>query len=172
MDQGVAGLLGAAVGGAIGVIGTVSAAWLAGRGQRRSQHEQWLRQVRRDAYVHFVACLHRVERVVQQTDDAARVEGRPVPDGWPEEMMQASEALSAVMLEGPDEIYELALGAFHLAQEWWYALQYEYGNPSPEDTYHQTPSTDIGAATEMFLQAASRILRASDQGLLPAPPRT
>ncbi|MEU8835183.1 hypothetical protein [Streptomyces sp900116325] len=172
MDQGVAGLLGAAVGGAIGVIGTVSAAWLAGRGQRRSQHEQWLRQVRRDAYVHFVACLHRVGRVVQQTGEAARVEGRPVPDGWPEEMTQASEALSAVMLEGPDEIYELALEVFHLVQEWWYALQYEYRDPSPEDTYHDYPSTDIGAATEMFLLAASRVLRASDQGLQSAPPRT
>ncbi len=91
-----------------------------------------------------------------------------MPDGLPEEMMQASEALSAVMLEGPDEIYERALGVFHLAQEWWYALQYEYGDSSPGDTYHPTPSTDIGAATEMFLQAASRVLRASDQGLLSA----
>ncbi|WP_138430278.1 MULTISPECIES: hypothetical protein [Streptomyces] len=170
MDQGVAGLLGAAVGGAIGVIGTVSAAWLAGRGQRRSQHEQWLRQVRRDAYAHFVACLHRVERVVGETSNAA-LQGRPVPDGWPEEMTQAGEALSAVMLEGPDEIYELALEVFHLAQEWWYALRYEHGDPSPGDTYHDYPSTDIGAATEMFLQAASRVLRASDQGLLSAPPR-
>jgi hypothetical protein len=171
MDQGVAGLLGAAVGGAIGVIGTVSAAWLAGRGQRRSQHEQWLRQVRRDAYAHFVACLQRVERVVEQTGEAARVEGRPVPR-WPEEMTQAGEALSVVLLEGPDEIYQRALEVFRLAQEWWYAMRYEYGNPSPGDTYHGYPSTDIGAATEIFLQAASRVLRASDQGLLSAPPRT
>ncbi|MFF4054625.1 hypothetical protein ACFYZ0_02375 [Streptomyces sp. NPDC001708] len=172
MDQGVAGLLGAAVGGAIGVIGTVSAAWLAGRGQRRSQHEQWLRQVRRDSYAHFAACIDRVERVVTETGNAARLQGRPVPDGWPEELMQASQALSAVMLEGPDEIYERALGVFHLAQEWWYALQYEFRDPSPGDSHFREPSTDIGAATEMFLQAASRVLRASDQGLLSAPPRT
>lgn len=94
-----------------------------------------------------------------------------MPDGWPEEMMQASEALSAVKLEGPDEIYEQALEVFHLAQGWWYALQYHHGDPSPGDTFHDYPSTDIGAATEMFLEAASRVLRASDQGLLSAPHR-
>lgn len=163
--------MGAAVGGAIGVIGTVSAAWLAGRGQRRGQHEQWLRQVRRDAYVHYVACLQRLDRVIQQTGDAARVEGRPVPDRFPEEMEQTSEALSAVMLEGPDEIYERALEVFHLAQMWWNAMEFEHRVPSPEDTYHHYPSTDIGAATEMFMQSASRVLRASDQGLLSTPPR-
>jgi hypothetical protein len=87
-------------------------------------------------------------------------------------MTQADEALSVVLLEGPDEIYQRALEVFRLAQEWWYAMRYEYGNPSPGDTYHGYPSTDIGAATEIFLQAASRVLRASDQGLLSAPPRT
>jgi hypothetical protein len=172
MDQGVAGLLGAAVGGAIGVIGTISAAWLTGRGQRRSQHEQWLRQVRRDAYVRFVGCLHRVDRDVALAEAALFSEGEQAPDFWPESVNEAGDALTAVLLEGPDEIYELALQVFHHVQAWLSAIR--NARSEPPEARHEAwdpPGMDIGYAIDQFTLAASRILRDPNQGLRPASAR-
>ncbi|MFD3929514.1 hypothetical protein [Streptomyces sp. NPDC058614] len=70
MDSAVwAGIVGAAVGGGCAIV----SAYLAGRQQHRSAREQWRRQVRRDAYVDFVAAsmavyeeLHRLRMAMQE----------------------------------------------------------------------------------------------------------
>ncbi|MFF3247073.1 hypothetical protein ACFYWY_25850 [Streptomyces sp. NPDC002870] len=64
MDAGVAGLIGALGGGIIGATEAWGAALIAFRGgryqadqQRQSAHEQWLRQIRRDAYTSFLTTV-------------------------------------------------------------------------------------------------------------------
>ncbi|MFG2985755.1 proline dehydrogenase [Streptomyces sp. NPDC048258] len=54
MDSGLAALVGAAIGSAA----SLGAAFVSGRVQARSQHAQWRRQVRRDAYTQYLTALH------------------------------------------------------------------------------------------------------------------
>ncbi|MEV7523972.1 proline dehydrogenase [Streptomyces sp. NPDC091371] len=54
MDAGLTALLGAAVGS----LTTLGTALLTGRTTARTQHEQWRRQHRRDAYANYLGALH------------------------------------------------------------------------------------------------------------------
>lgn len=67
MDQGAAGIVGAAVGGLVGLVGTLGSARWTGRDQRRNQHEHWRRQQRRDAYA----------QLLTKTSEASRLRAVP-----------------------------------------------------------------------------------------------
>lgn len=55
MSEGLFTLAGTLLGGLIGAVGTIGAARIAGRDQRRNQYEQWRREVRRNTYGEFIA---------------------------------------------------------------------------------------------------------------------
>ncbi|MEU8989982.1 hypothetical protein AB0C98_26725 [Streptomyces sp. NPDC048558] len=111
MDQGIAGILGAAVGGLIGVTGTVGAASRTGKDQRRTQHEHWRRQQRRDAYAQLIARTSEGLRTGQEAFDALLDE----EDDYARKVSAFAEAAKAlyigestVALEGPEEVAEAA----------------------------------------------------------------
>lgn len=68
MDSGLAAPLGAAVGSAT----TFGAACVNGRAQARSQHAQWRRQHRRDAYAAYLGALHDRDIAMDAVLDALR----------------------------------------------------------------------------------------------------
>jgi hypothetical protein len=83
------------------------AARLTGRHQSRSQHAQWRRQVRRDAYVAFlesVAKFNELSRAYRAWTSL----GRTMPEGTTERLHEfvcsIEKALFAVELEGPSEV--------------------------------------------------------------------
>lgn len=112
MDQGIAGLVGAALGGVIGVAGTLGAARLTGKDQRRGQHEHWRRTERRGAYSHLLSKVSEAMRVGGQALDAYEDE---LPEagaliGQFDEMVHTlDEAESLVALEGPESAEAAAM---------------------------------------------------------------
>lgn len=114
MDAGLAGLLGAAIGGLLGAGGAISAAAVSGSRQFRSNVAQMQREARRTAYIRAVAVLgerlHAFDQVAQDFTKSLRQ-----PDGldpaaggtWIEQCNQAHEGAewrnvqAAVQLEGP-----------------------------------------------------------------------
>ncbi|MFD8543453.1 hypothetical protein [Streptomyces sp. NPDC059649] len=122
--------------------------------------------------MHFVGCLHRVDRDVRLAEATLFSDHEQAGDFWPESMNEAGDAITAVMLEGPDEINELALNVFYLVQEWLLAIRLTRIEPpeARQDAWNP-PSTDIGYAIDQFTLAASRILRDPNQGLKSASAR-
>ncbi|WP_374776458.1 proline dehydrogenase [Streptomyces sp. NBC_01310] len=112
MDSGLAALVGAAIGSAA----SLGAALVSGRVQARSQHVQWRRQVRREAYTQYLTALH--DRDVA-LDEVLRALG---PDAHPphavEERVrefvrlarQVHRSAEVVLLEGPASVAEAVSG--------------------------------------------------------------
>lgn len=124
MDQGIAGLVGALTGGLIGITGTLGAARIAGRDQRRTQHEHWRRQVRRDAYGQFITKTARALRAGEAAHEAAR-NGLLERDHYAAVTAAAAdveEAYSLVQLEGPEEVGSAADEVNSQIQGWKYAV--------------------------------------------------
>ncbi|MER5350699.1 hypothetical protein ABT093_10240 [Kitasatospora sp. NPDC002551] len=110
MDQGLAAVLGAAV----GVLGSTLASALAGRQQERSQREHWRRQRRRDAYaafmdhgmrmVHSVTDLHSLLSSPEENSEEAAVRLGDLRTRKDE----LDRLTVLVILEGPSEVSDLA----------------------------------------------------------------
>lgn len=104
--------MGAALGGLIGVAGTLGAARLTGRDQRRSQHEHWRRTQRRGAYSHLLSQVTEAMRVGGKALDAYQ-DGRPgaaeLIEQFDEVVHTLDEATSLVSLEGPESAASAAL---------------------------------------------------------------
>ncbi|MGW0553772.1 hypothetical protein ACWDZ6_06150 [Streptomyces sp. NPDC002926] len=106
MDQGIAGLVGAALGGFIGVAGTLASVRLTGRDQRRNQHEHWRRQQRRDAYSQLISQASEAIRLGGNATAAYSGRERNTDDLWErfnETVRKLEEPMSLVALEGPAE---------------------------------------------------------------------
>ncbi|WP_145503513.1 hypothetical protein [Streptomyces sp. CFMR 7] len=105
MDQAVAGLIGTALGGLIGVAGTLGAARLNGRDQRRNQHDHWRRTQRRSAYSHLLSKFSEAMRAGSKALDAYQM-GHPsaaaLIEQFDELVQSLDEAVSFVDLEGPE----------------------------------------------------------------------
>ncbi|MCD9593979.1 hypothetical protein [Streptomyces sp. 8ZJF_21] len=103
MGDGISGLIGAAIGGLLAFAG----AFWTGRNQGRTQHEQWLRQVRRDAYAQFITQAEKAHQLGHEADDAVRAEEADAAERI-EELARAAyrvrEAATLVALEGPKQI--------------------------------------------------------------------
>jgi gas vesicle protein len=117
-------LAGAVVGGLIGVVGTMGAAHLTGRSQRRSQHEQWRRQVRRDAYSAFITRAAQAIRQGHSAHEAAQKGDRGATDLIKElgvAAAQVEQAATLVSLEGPEDVsdgaanIQIGIGRWHRA---------------------------------------------------------
>lgn len=111
MDAGLAGLIGALGGGIVGAAGASLAAVITFRGARyqadkqsQTAHEQWLRQIRRDAYAAFL--LHAREgHDLLRTMPQQRGTGI---DRLGDAVTGMHTALGALLLEAPQRIQELA----------------------------------------------------------------
>ncbi|QLH23645.1 proline dehydrogenase [Streptomyces sp. Rer75] len=112
MDAGLAALVGAA----LGAVASLGAASVSGRAQARSQHDQWRRQVRREAYTQYLVALHdrdvAMDDVLRALDaeapDQAVVDGRVETFiGLAREVHRAAEV---VLLEGPSGVGEAVSG--------------------------------------------------------------
>jgi hypothetical protein len=110
MSAGEIALVGAVAGivaSVVGAGGAVMAARLTGRHQSRSQHAQWRRQVRRDAYVTFLESVAQFNEL-GRTYRAWTSLGRTMPEGTAEKLHEfvcrIEKALFAVELEGPSEV--------------------------------------------------------------------
>ncbi|MFD8280774.1 hypothetical protein ACFV47_16490 [Streptomyces solisilvae] len=122
MGDGISGLIGAAIGGLL----TFAGAFWTGRNQGRTQHEQWLRQVRRDAYAQFIIQTEKAHQLGHEADDSVRNEEAGAAERI-EELARAAyrvrEAATLVALEGPQQI---ALDASNIqirVDEWVIALR-------------------------------------------------
>lgn len=114
MDAGLAGLIGAAIGGLLGAGGAISAAAISGNRQFRSNVAQMQREARRAAYIRAVAVLgERLHVFDQVADDFRRSLRQPdrldpsIGGTWIDQCNQAHEnaewrhVQAAVQLEGP-----------------------------------------------------------------------
>ncbi|MFF0698560.1 hypothetical protein ACFYU4_38760 [Streptomyces tendae] len=112
MDAGLAGLIGALGGSIVGAAGASLAAMISFRGARyqadrqsQAAHEQWLRQIRRDAYANFL---------VHTRDGHALLRDMPQPPPREEvERLGAAvagvhAALGALLLEAPHRVQDMA----------------------------------------------------------------
>jgi hypothetical protein len=77
VDAAIAGLVGALGGGLLGATGAWGAALIAFRGaryqadqQRESARDQWLRQIRRDAYTQFITAAQQIHQTLAHLHDA------------------------------------------------------------------------------------------------------
>lgn len=113
MDAGLAALLGATVGGILGTGGTLGSSYLSGRLQGRSQHAQWRRQGRRDAYSNFIVAVtafrHQVDVYLfaleaESTEEELQSELDKVQKLWP----AVRAALPVVAVEGPKAVADQA----------------------------------------------------------------
>ncbi|SCF56939.1 hypothetical protein [Streptomyces sp. Ncost-T10-10d] len=115
MDAGLAGLIGALGGGLIGAAGASIAALIGFRGARyqvdrqtAATHEQWLRQIRRDLYVKFIAdCRTCCNQMRDAVNDAGEVDTAGV-QRWAEAAAAVTEAYRSMELEAPDPLVRLA----------------------------------------------------------------
>jgi gas vesicle protein len=161
VDQGIVGLIGTAVGGAIGVVGTLVGVRQTGREQRRSQHELWRRQVRRDAYSQFIT-------QAQAVIDAGNLASNDLPTvqaDHVDELQRAEDRLWAVrntvMLEGPDIIVEAADRVYDVVQGWTAALRTVLLDPEPDRVRSAASSaTWAGAEAEDALEGLGKACQA------------
>ncbi|MEU5611699.1 hypothetical protein ACI2L4_28275 [Streptomyces sparsogenes] len=125
MDQGIAAVLGAAV----GVAGTTLASLLAGRNQAAAEQAHWRRQSRRDAYAAFIEAS---EHVHDHAEQAHRFLDQDAPDvgaaethiaqarGYVDELDRKN---SLVLLEGPHEVADAAQEINNCVEAWVDALE-------------------------------------------------
>ncbi|MER5204358.1 hypothetical protein [Streptomyces sp. NPDC002825] len=128
MDAGLAGLIGALGGGVIGAAGASFAALIAFRGARyqadrqsTATHEQWLRQIRRDLYIRFIAagrtCAEHMRATVNERGEIDRNELRL----WSESAKAVTDAFLALELEAPGPLVRLAEMISHVSGPGWRA---------------------------------------------------
>ncbi|MFD3971417.1 proline dehydrogenase [Streptomyces cyaneofuscatus] len=110
MDSGLAALLGAT----IGCVATLGAAIVSGRVQARSQHTQWSRQHRRDAYARYLSALHDRDIAMDAVLDALRSDRPDMPgldertDRFVSLAREVHRACEVVILEGPESVADAA----------------------------------------------------------------
>ncbi|GGY58028.1 hypothetical protein GCM10010385_03990 [Streptomyces geysiriensis] len=113
VDQGIAGLAGATLGGLIGVVGTLASARLTGRDQRRTQHEHWRRQQQqRDAYSQLVTLTTEAISKDPEATDAyidRESSAESLSEQFSKAVRQTDKAESLVILEGPEEAANAAM---------------------------------------------------------------
>lgn len=124
MDQGVAAVLGGLVGVGGATATAVIAAWglrWQTRAQTHASHHHWRRQVRRDAYLAFLAAGRQVSRGCAQLKAAMHSDAAvPLAEhaaAVSEAKAQLIEASQVVELEGPERLVEVVVEAFGRASE-------------------------------------------------------
>ncbi|WP_282703737.1 hypothetical protein [Streptomyces sp. CC219B] len=153
MDQGIAGLAGAAIGGLIGVVGTLGAARHTSKELRRSQHEHWRRQVRRDAYSAFLTQA----QVVIDTGNRAGETMPRVAIEHVSAMQQEQDRLwslrNTVLLEGPPDVVRGADHVYEILADWTAALRTLAAAPEDPPRDARSRAAWAGAEVEDALES-------------------
>lgn len=167
MDEGLAAVLGAAV----GVLGTALITPIAGRVQGRLQQEHWRREQRRDTYAAFTTA---VERAYDQAVEAEKLLDAAPPDpaaaaGYLEDMrrhVDETDRLASVLLfEGPDEVAEFAqemntaIEQLHDAlRSWKSAVEADTATTAFKEAAHRALADGVRSGGR-FIEGAKRALR-------------
>ncbi|MER5763539.1 proline dehydrogenase [Streptomyces sp. NPDC002082] len=161
MDSGLAALLGAAVGS----VTTLGAAFVNGRAQARSQHAQWRRQHRRDAYAGYLGALHDRDIAMDAVLDALRSD-RPdladVDEKTSRFVMLAREvhrACEVVVLEGPASLADVADRVAKASGDLSHVMRRMAENARAGITTHRAEDTALAAERERALYQAVKDFR-------------
>ncbi|MGW1776072.1 proline dehydrogenase [Streptomyces sp. NPDC002104] len=166
MDSGLAALLGAAVGS----VTTLGAAIVNGRAQARSQHAQWSRQHRRDAYAGYLGALHDRDMAMDAVLDALRADRPDLPDvdektgrfvTLAREVHRAGEL---VILEGPASLAQAAERVAQASSALSHVVRRMAENAHAGITAHKAEDTALAAERERALYQAVKDFRLAARG--------
>ncbi|MFG2331736.1 proline dehydrogenase [Streptomyces sp. NPDC048604] len=161
MDSGLAALLGAAVGSAA----TLGAAIVNGRAQARSQHAQWSRQHRRDAYARYLSALHDRDIAMDAVLDALRSDQPDLPDidektgRFVTLAREVHRACEIVILEGPAPLAESAERVTVASSDLSHVMRRMAENAHAGDTTHKAEDIALAAERERTLYEAVKDFR-------------
>ncbi|MGF0177248.1 proline dehydrogenase [Streptomyces sp. Marseille-Q5077] len=168
MDAGLAALLGAAVGS----VATLGTAIVSGRAQARAQHDQWLRQHRRDAYAGYLSALHDRDIAMDAILDALRSDDPDLPDidekirrfiALAREVHRAAEV---VILEGPAAIAEVAERVTHASSDLSHVMRRMAENAHKGDTSRKAEDTALADERERILYQAVKDFRLAARNVI------
>ncbi|RPE43753.1 hypothetical protein EDD90_6967 [Streptomyces sp. Ag109_O5-1] len=168
MDAGIAALLGATVGS----LSTLGAAVVSGRAQARTQHDQWRRQHRRDAYAGYLSALHDRDIAMDAILDALGPDEPDLSDvdekirhfvALAREVHRAAEV---VVLEGPASLAEVADRVTRASRELSEVMRRMAENAHAGDTTRKAGDTALAADRERILYRAVRDFRLAARGTI------
>ncbi|MFF2653929.1 hypothetical protein [Streptomyces sp. NPDC058045] len=175
MDQGIAAVLGAAV-GVLGTLGTAVATYGAAskqaRDQARATHVQRLRDERREAYLSFLEGVAHVEKALRMIepmivgDDPAGISQAALNDAI--DHLQAAETAYTfhyrkVQLAGPVKVVESALQVWQAVALFYTAMRRNATAPLSQENARRilTSATKVAALDAEFLVQARGVLEES-----------
>ncbi|MFF4449670.1 proline dehydrogenase [Streptomyces sp. NPDC001502] len=153
MDSGLAALLGAAVGS----VTTLGAAIVNGRAQARSQHAQWSRQHRRDAYAGYLGALHDRDIAMDAVLDALRADAPDLSDldektgRFVTLAREVHRAAEIVILEGPAPLAEVAERVTHASGDLAHVMRRMAANARAGDATRKAEDTALAAERQRIL---------------------
>ncbi|WP_405531970.1 proline dehydrogenase [Streptomyces avidinii] len=168
MDSGLAALLGAAVGSAT----TLGAAIVNGRVQARSQHAQWSRQHRRDAYAGYLGALHDRDIAMDAVLDALRADAPDLPDldektgRFVTLAREVHRAAEIVILEGPAPLAEVAGRVTHASGDLSRVMRRMAEDARAGDTTRKAEDTALAAERQRVLYRAVKDFRLAARGAI------
>jgi hypothetical protein len=168
MDAGLAALLGAAVGS----LATLGAAIVNGRAQARSQHDQWRRQHRRDAYASYLSTLHDRDIAMDAILDALRSDDPDLPDvdekirRFITLAREVHRAVEVVILEGPAPLAEVAGRVTQASSDLSHVMRRMAENARAGDTTRRAEDTALAAEKGRILYQAVKDFRLAARSAL------
>ncbi|MFD7258910.1 proline dehydrogenase [Streptomyces sp. NPDC059874] len=168
MDAGLTALLGAAVGS----LTTLGTAMLTGRTAARSQHEQWRRQHRREAYANYLGALHDRDVALDAVLGALRPESPDLRDV--DEKVERFVALARtvhrsaeiVHLEGPPPAAQAADHVARASEALSAVVRRMVEDARAGDTTRKPADTALAAEREHALWQAVKDFRAAAGAVL------
>ncbi|MEV7446237.1 proline dehydrogenase [Streptomyces sp. NPDC091204] len=170
MDSGLAALLGAAVGSAT----TLGAAIVNTRAQARSQHAQWSRQHRRDAYARYLGALHDRDLAMDAVLDALRSDEPDLPDidektgRFVTLAREVHRACEVVILEGPSSLAEVAERVADASSDLSQIMRRMVENAHAGSTAHKAEDSALAAERERTLYQAVKDFRLAARSVIGA----
>ncbi|MEU1166571.1 proline dehydrogenase [Streptomyces sp. NPDC005921] len=168
MDAGLAAVLGAAVGS----LATLGAAIVNGRAQARTQHDQWRRGHRRDAYAGYLGALHDRDIAMDAILDALRADEPDLPEvdertrRFVTLAREVHRAAEVVALEGPASLTEATDRIARASAELSQVMRRMVGDAHAGDTDRKDEDTALAAAREQALYRAVRDFRLAARGAI------
>ncbi|MFF4166589.1 proline dehydrogenase [Streptomyces sp. NPDC001741] len=168
MDSGIAALLGAAVGSA----GTLGAAIVNGRAQARSQHAQWSRQHRRDAYADYLGALHDRDIAMDAVLDALRSDEPDLHDidekvgRFITLAREVHRACEVVIIEGPAPLVEVVERVTNASRDLSHIMRRLAENAHLGDATHKAEDTALAAERERTLYQAVKDFRLAARSVI------
>ncbi|MFE6835092.1 proline dehydrogenase [Streptomyces sp. NPDC057705] len=168
MDSGLAALLGAAVGSAT----TLGAAIVNGRAQARSQHAQWSRQHRRDAYARYLSALHDRDLAMDAVLGALRSDQPDLPDidektaRFITLAREVHRAVEVVILEGPAPLAEVAERVTDASSDLSHVMRRMAENARAGNTTRKAEDIALAAERERTLYQAVKDFRLAARGAI------